>query len=409
VPEAARARSRNLWVLVHSRPINLGLVLQPPAEATYWTLEGDTCWHPMPAGWATIPTSTHRPTPTPGQGTLPFTAALEQSKPAASLLAHPVPAPAAEPEAPPSPVHRTPRRGNRREKHHPAPGQGTLWQGDDGPAKPLLRWPGGKTYLLGQLRQLLSGFPCDQYHYLEAMVGGGAAFWEFGPRFRTRTISDLNQNLVNLYRVVQTDVERLIAELRTGEYSYQGKSDRASLARFRRLLGLEPADPILRAAQYLYINKTCWGGMMRTVRGKLKASPNPSGVSPSAICDARRLRACSAALRGATILQGSAHEVIAQARAAHPDSKVLLFVDPPYHDPAKKFVEYSGEFTRRDQAELALEVIESGYNFIYTNKATDYILSLFAGARGVERITLPLRHKLGSGRVETELLVHNLI
>jgi site-specific DNA-adenine methylase len=109
-------------------------------------------------------------------------------------------------------------------------------------------------------------------------------------------------------------------------------------------------------------------------------------------------------------LRGSAHQVIAQARAAHPDRKFLIVLDPPYDDPEKRFVEYAGAFTRRDQADLALAVLATGYKFIYTNKATDFILGLFAQAQGIERITLPLRHKLGSkGPLETELLVHNLV
>jgi DNA adenine methylase len=223
-----------------------------------------------------------------------------------------------------------------------------------------LRWPGGKTYLLPQLSQLLSGFPASDYAYLEPLVGGEAAFWEFGPRFRTRTISDVNPDLVNSYRVVQTGVERLISELQNGAYEYQGSRDPASRARFRHILATEPTDPILLAARYLYINMTFYGGMMRVNRGKLKASPNPNGASPSAICDAPRLRACSAALRDTTIRCGPAHRVIAEERATHPDRQTLMLIDPPYYDPdPKKFVEYSGEFTRRDQAQLVTAVIES--------------------------------------------------
>lgn len=281
--------------------------------------------------------------------------------------------------------------------------------GAEGPTRPFLRWPGGKTYLLPQIAQLLSGFPCRDHNYLEPMIGGGAVYWAFAHRFRQCTISDLNPDLVNLYRVIQNDGERLSAELRNGEYWYRGKRDAASRANFRRVLDSDPADPILRAARYLYINKTCWGGMMRVNgAGKLAASPNPRG-NP-AICDAQRLRACSAALRDTHIRCGPAHHVIAEELVSHPDRQVLLFVDPPYHDPdPRRFVDYSGDFTHRDQATLVHAVLGSRCRFIYTNKATDFIVSLFAGARGVERITLPLRHKIGArGRVEEELLAHNL-
>lgn len=375
-------RSRNLWVLLpKARPINLGLEQQPPAEAIYWTLEGDSDWHPMPAGWP-AQASSGRPAPPP-----------------------------------------------RRGKHNPAPGQGTLWQSGvveplqtlprskrargrakpaSEPAQPILRWPGGKRYLLKELGLLLAGFPAADSDYLEPMVGGGAVFWKFGERFKTRTIGDLNPHLINLYRLVRQDVEGLITELQTGAYDYHGKSDPASRARFKALLRSEPDTQVLAAARYLFLNRSCFGAMLRTVRGKLAASPNPIGAT---ICDPGRLRACSHALQGVQILRGSAAVVIRQAARAHPERNFLLVVDPPYHDPdPRKFVNYSGDFTEHDQAELVRVMLASKYRFIYTNKATDFILSLFADAPGITRRTRPLRHKIGAGkcRVEQELLVHNL-
>jgi DNA adenine methylase Dam len=365
VPESGRSpcRKRNLWVLVPgARPRALGLHLQPPPEALYWTLEGDSAWHPMPAAGA-----------------------ARQGAP-----------------LPP------PRR--RRGKRHPAPDQRTLWQAGavEPAAQPCLRYPGGKRYLLPRLQSLLADFPCHDHDYLEPMIGGGAVYWKFGGQFRTRVIGDKSPDLVTLYRVLRNDVERLIDELQSGAYEYLGKSDPASLARFKSHLNSEPNTQVQRAARYLYINKACWGGMMRWDHGRLKASPNL--CEAPTICDSPRLRACAAALQGTQILRGSAHQVIAQARAAHPDRKFLIVLDPPYDDPEKRFVEYAGAFTRRDQADLALAVLATGYKFIYTNKATDFILGLFAQAQGIERITLPLRHKLGSkGPLETELLVHNLV
>jgi len=66
-------------------------------------------------------------------------------------------------------------------------------------ARPIIKWAGGKSQLLGELR---SAMPSRYNKYIEPFVGGGALFFALGPR--PAVIGDSNPELVNLYQVVTT-------------------------------------------------------------------------------------------------------------------------------------------------------------------------------------------------------------
>lgn len=130
--------------------------------------------------------------------------------------------------------------------------------------KPILKSPGGKSYRLSFVRYLLADFPCDRFRYWELMVGGGAIFFDVGHRFKQRAISDKNPDIINLYEVVKTDVEALIAELQCVSYFFLNKNDPATVANYKRIRAWNPPTPIQRAARWLYLNKTCFNGLIRS-------------------------------------------------------------------------------------------------------------------------------------------------
>ena len=81
---------------------------------------------------------------------------------------------------------------------------------------PFVKWAGGKGRLLGQLLPYL---PASFERYIEPFVGGGAVFFHLhnGDRLagQESVLIDHVEELINCYRVIQTDVEGLIAELET--------------------------------------------------------------------------------------------------------------------------------------------------------------------------------------------------
>ena len=72
------------------------------------------------------------------------------------------------------------------------------------PAKPLLKWAGGKRQLLPTLRRF---YPADFGQYIEPFVGSGAVFFDLYNSGRLRgkqvLLIDSNEDLIGCYEAVR--------------------------------------------------------------------------------------------------------------------------------------------------------------------------------------------------------------
>ena len=214
-------------------------------------------------------------------------------------------------------------------------------------ARPFVKWVGGKTQLLDEVRKSL---PKDfvshrRVLYVEPFVGGGAVmFWilQAYPNIERAVINDINPELICTYQVIKEHVEELIAELTKIQTEYIPKSaeDRKSYfmekrARFNtKLTSAEET-----AALFIFLNRTCFNGLYRVnSKGEFNV-PHGRYANPR-ICDADNLRACSNVLQRVEILCGD----FAQTGCyAGPDT--LYYFDPPYKPitETSSFTSYSKE------------------------------------------------------------------
>ena len=153
---------------------------------------------------------------------------------------------------------------------------------------PFLKWAGGKAGLLSKYEPL---FPKSFERYFEPFLGGGALFFHLRP---TRAVlSDINQELVNVYTVVKASPKSLLqclsVHLNDREYYYQVRG-----------LDLDVLSPIERAARFIYLNKTCYNGLYRVNKAGRFNVPFGRYKNPK-ICDPANLLAASRALAEATI------------------------------------------------------------------------------------------------------------
>ena len=79
---------------------------------------------------------------------------------------------------------------------------------------PIVKWVGGKRQLMFEL---LKNLPKSYNRYFEPFIGGGALFFELQPD--NAYISDMNEELINLYSVVRDSVDELIEDLSKHEVS----------------------------------------------------------------------------------------------------------------------------------------------------------------------------------------------
>lgn len=73
-------------------------------------------------------------------------------------------------------------------------------------AKPFLKWAGGKTQLLEELRLHI---PSNFNACIEPFIGGGAMFFDLQPQ--KSVIADSNPQLVNAYRCLRDDPEQIVS------------------------------------------------------------------------------------------------------------------------------------------------------------------------------------------------------
>ena len=269
-------------------------------------------------------------------------------------------------------------------------------------AAPFLKWAGGK----GQLLQELGAHVPEFDRYFEPFLGGGALFFYLASRRSfSAHLSDANNDLVNAYKAVKTNVDGLV-ELLSG-YELRYKKDPRSF--YYRLRSSRPQG-VRAAARFIALNKTCYNGLYRVNRSGEFNVPIGSYKNP-AICDKERLRSASAALNycKARISCMSYNEALRKARSGD-----FVYLDPPFVPLSKtaRFVDYTQDgFGEQDQADLAkafADLDRRGCKVLLSNSDTEITRELYAG---FTQCTVQVSRAISCRGMErtgyTELLVRN--
>lgn len=234
--------------------------------------------------------------------------------------------------------------------------------------KPFLKWAGGKSQLLEELR---AAQPDNFNRYIEPFIGGAAFFFDLAPE--SAVISDLNPELVNAYIAVRDDVEAVISTLSTFNNSEQD----FYIARESRFDQLEST---YAAARTIFLNRTCFNGLYRVNRSGHFNVPygknnNSKFIRPGT------LRAASSALQGTEIVLEDYKKVLKN----HARAGDFIFLDPPYL-PASEYADFKRytkeQFDEEDHAELAAEVKrlqKLGCHVVLTNSNHPLVNELYAG------------------------------
>lgn len=234
-------------------------------------------------------------------------------------------------------------------------------------AKPILKWAGGKTQMLGDL---IPKVPASYGRYIEPFFGGGAMFFALQPE--NAVIADSNPELINMYRQVADNVDEVIKYLRT----YENTSELFYAVRGLEWTALPEAEA---AARTIFLNKTCFNGLYRVnKRGQFNV-PFGKYKNPK-ICDEDGLRAASEVLKKAEIICGDYFLVLEH----YAQSGDFVFLDPPYLPISEysDFKRYTKEqFYEEDHVELAKMIMtlhERGCHVLLTNSNHPLVHELYA-------------------------------
>ena len=123
--------------------------------------------------------------------------------------------------------------------------------------RPFLKWAGGKRQLLSHL---LKEIPDDYKarRYIEPFLGGGALFFELNPN--EAIISDLNEDLINCYKIVKAQPYELMKSLNSFHV------DESFYYKVRDEWEISSLNDVEKAARMIYLNKTCFNGLYRVNR-----------------------------------------------------------------------------------------------------------------------------------------------
>ena len=242
---------------------------------------------------------------------------------------------------------------------------------------PLVKWAGGKRQLLEQLNDRL---PKKWNTYFEPFVGGGALLVNLQnqKRVSNAVISDLNGELINLYRVVKTNPEKLIEALHNDEFQNNEESFNRLKTEFNYLVGSR-RNKVKRAALLIYLNKHGYNGLWRVnSKGKFNV-PFGRHTKRTLPTDLSILK-FGEMLENVTILNRDFEVTVKSAKTGD-----FVYFDPPYHPISKtaNFTDYnSNGFTFDDQKRLAdvfRKLSNKGVQLMLSNSKVSEIEDLFVG------------------------------
>lgn len=234
------------------------------------------------------------------------------------------------------------------------------------PAKPFLKWAGGKSQLLAQFRR---HFPAELTNgairrYVEPFLGGGAVFLEVAQRYPIQEahLFDINEELILAYTVVQRDPRALIEHLTNHREHYLSLDEESRRSYFYCIrdrynahkrnvdFGTFSVAWIERAADMIFLNKTCFNGLFRVNASGMFNVPFGRYRNP-AIFEEQNIPAVSRLLQRATLHVGGFGDCESLV-----DAQTFVYFDPPYRplSQTSNFTSYSRDkFGDDEQRRLA--------------------------------------------------------
>lgn len=232
--------------------------------------------------------------------------------------------------------------------------------------EPFLKWAGGKRWFTKNHQDFL---PSSYNSYIEPFLGSGAVFFNLRPE--QAILSDSNKELIDTYRAIQSDYEKVETLLKKHhrnhckDYYYKVRASKP-----RSLHG--------QAANFIYLNRTCWNALYRV---NLKGEFNvPVGTKTSVVLSTDNFGAISKLLKDVVLIHSDFQSSIDLAGDGD-----FVFVDPPYtvkHN-NNGFTKYNEKlFTWEDQQRLRAVVdaaVSRGTKVLVTNANHESVRELYDG------------------------------
>lgn len=234
----------------------------------------------------------------------------------------------------------------------------------------FLKWAGGKFNLIESINQHLPDSEC----LVEPFVGAASVF--LNTKFDRYILNDINADLIDMYKILQTNAAEFIKYSR--EWFSPEFNEKAKYFEIRQRFNL-CTDSFERAQLFLYLNRHCFNGLCRyNQSGQFNV---PFGKYKKPYFPEAELWFFAEKSQLATFTCQSYQQVFASLPQ---DSAV--YCDPPYVPLSKtaSFTSYAkNSFGLDDQADLAslAEIAQKqGHSVLISNHDTSWTRKIYQGA-----------------------------
>lgn len=247
--------------------------------------------------------------------------------------------------------------------------------------KSPIKWAGGKSKLMNKIQEVYNNdffWNSEKYTYIELFGGGGSSWLFVLQNYRPKRVivNDINPNVINLWRCIQNYPIELCEELENIvsnylNFDWDGRKEffldlRKSFNEKKDLLTGINTD-VRMAAEFLFLNKTCFNGLWRTnSKGEFNTpfgKPMNLDREPN-IYDKNNIMLLSNWIKDVEFICRDYKDVIGD----DVDGDVLVYMDPPYRG---TWTDYSKEsFGEQEQIELShfmKDLKDRGFYVIQSN------------------------------------------
>ncbi|MHC5268420.1 DNA adenine methylase [Enterococcus sp. LJL98] len=245
----------------------------------------------------------------------------------------------------------------------------------------IVKWAGGKSKLAPVIEeQILKSIKIEKMDtYIEPFLGGGSFFFYMIQKydFKRVIISDINKELINLYKVIQQQPVQFIENAKRIQDEYNSLQDLESKSIFfydirgkynHSISGEKNVSlDIIQASYFLFLNKVGFNGLYRVNSKGLYNVPFGKREKANLFKE-ENILGVSKLLENVTILNCNYDQTLEYA-----NEQTLFYFDPPYRplSTSSSFTSYAkSNFNDNSQIQLAnfcKEINARGVKFALSN------------------------------------------